>query len=133
MHCGLNYFIYICKVILKQGTMRMTAEELAQEISRFVNGASITQMEQLAELMANDHPTLQQSKMKLACMFIERMADKPYTDARNEDSKKVANAMVKGFKEHVKAEIVKQDGFICDTMVNYIDLSFRPSNGLPLI
>ena len=46
--------------------MRMTAEELAQEISRFVNGASITQMEQLAELMANDHPTLQQSKMKLA-------------------------------------------------------------------
>lgn len=113
--------------------MRMSAEELAQEISRFVNGANNDQMEQLAELMANDHPTLQQSKMKLACMFIEQMANKSYTDARNEESKKIANAMIRGFKDHSKAEIIKQDGYISQSLETYIEDKVLPSKNLPLI
>ena len=113
--------------------MRMSAEELAQEISRFVNGANNDQMEQLAELMANDHPTLQQSKMKLACMFVEQMANKSYTDARNEESKKIANAMIRGFKDHSKAEIIKQDGYISQSLESYIEDKVLPSKNLPLI
>lgn len=113
--------------------MRMSAEDLAQEISRFVNGANNDQMEQLAELMAQDHPTLQQSKMKLACMFIEQMANKSYTDARNEESKKIANAMIRGFKDHSKAEIIKQDGYISQSLESYIEDKVLPSKNLPLI
>ena len=113
--------------------MRMSAEDLAQEISRFVNGANNDQMEQLAELMGNDHPTLQQSKMKLACMFIEQMANKSYTDARNEESKKIANAMIRGFKDHSKAEIIKQDGYISQSLETYIEDKVLPSKNLPLI
>jgi hypothetical protein len=111
----------------------MSAEDLAQEISRFVNGANNDQMEQLAELMGNDHPTLQQSKMKLACMFIEQMANKSYTDARNEESKKIANAMIRGFKDHSKAEIIKQDGYISQSLETYIEDKVLPSKNLPLI
>ena len=77
---------------------RLKADELAKEISNFVNGAGINEFKELVELMAKDHPTLQQSKMKLACLFIEEMAIKEYTDARNEQSKKTALAMIKGYK-----------------------------------
>jgi len=113
--------------------MRMTAEQLAQEISRFVNGARDNEMEQLAELMSNDHPTLQQSKMKLACMFIEQMANKSYTDARNEQSKKVANAMINGFKKYSLEEIVEQDGYISENLKTYIEEKVVPSKNLPFI
>jgi len=113
--------------------MRMSAEELAQAISRFVNGASNNEVEQLAELMAQDHPTLQQSKMRLACSFIEQMANKSYTDARNEQSKVIANAMIKGFKEHSKAEIIQQEGYITESLETYINDKVLPSKNLPLI
>ena len=113
--------------------MRMSAEDLAQEISRFVNGANNDQMELLAELMANDHPTLQQNKMRLACLFVEQMANKSYTDARNEQSKAIANAMIRGFKDHSKAEIIKQDGYISQSMETYIEDKVLPSKNLPFI
>ena len=113
--------------------MRMSAEDLAQEISRFVNGASIDQMEKLVELMSNDHPTLQQNKMRFACMFVEQMANKSYTDARNEQSKIVANAMIRGFKDHSKAEIIKQDGYISKSLEDYIEEKVLPSKNLPFI
>ncbi len=113
--------------------MRMSAEDLAQEISRFVNSANNDQMEQLAELMANDHPTLQQNKMRLACLFVEQMANKSYTDARNEESKKIANAMIRGFKDHSKAEIIKQDGYISKSLETYIEDKVLPSKNLPFI
>lgn len=113
--------------------MSMTAEQLAQEISRFVNSARINDIEELAVLMSNDHPTLQQLKMKLSCLFIEQMADKSYVDARNEDSKKTANAMILGVKEHLKNEIINQDGFISDSLKTYIDEKVLPSKNLPFI
>ena len=95
---------------------RMKADELAKEISDFVNGASSNEVKQLVELMAQDHPTLQQSKMRLACLFVEQMASKQYTDARNEQSKKTAIAMVKGYRLSAKQEIINQDGGISDSL-----------------
>ena len=113
--------------------MRITAEELATEISRCVNGANVNEVEKLVDLMTNDHPTLQQSKMRLFCMFIENMANKSYTDARNDESKKVANAMIRGFKDHSKQEIIKQDGYISESLETYIEEKVVPSKNLPLI
>lgn len=43
-----------------------------------------------AKFMANEHPTLQQTFMRLACKFIGEMADKTYTDGRNEASVNLA-------------------------------------------
>lgn len=111
----------------------MNVQELAQAISSFVNGASDSKMEQLAKLMAQDHPTLQQNKMRLACMFIEEMAEKSYTDARNETSKKTAIAMIQGYKQSAKQEIIDQDGDINDGLAKFIDEKSLPSKSLPLI
>ena len=113
--------------------MRLSAEELAEALSTFVNGASSNQVEKLAELMAQDHPTLQQSKMRLACLFIEEMANKQRVDARNETSNKTAKAMIKGFKEASKQEIIDQDGVISDSLKSYIDEQAIPSKSLPTI
>jgi hypothetical protein len=113
--------------------MALSVEELAQELSSFVNGASTSKVEQLAKAMAQDHPTLQQSKMRLACLFIEQMANKPYTDARNETSQKTAKAMIKGFKADAKQDIINQDGSISDSLAKYIDESAVPSGSLPTI
>jgi hypothetical protein len=111
----------------------MNAEELANEISNFVNGASVTEVEKLAELMSQDHPTLQQSKMRLACMFIEFMANKAYVDARNEQSKSTAIAMISGFKQKVKEDSIKLDGEISDSYSKYIDEKVLPSKNLGCI
>jgi hypothetical protein len=112
---------------------RLKADELAKEISNFVNGASSNEVEQLVELMAHDHPTLQQSKMRLACLFIEQMANKSYTDARNEQSKKTAIAMILGYKKAEKEEYIRQDGGISDSLSKFIDEKAVPSGSLGLI
>ena len=113
--------------------MRLSAEELAEALSRFVNGASSTQVEKLAKLMANDHPTLQQSKMRLACLFVEEMANKDYVDGRNKSSHETAKSMIKGYKEFAKQEIIDQDGCINDGLKKYIDEKAIPSGSLPTI
>lgn len=71
-------------------------QELADVISRFVNSTmcSNDELREVAKAMANDHPTLQQKKMKLALMFIEEMAKKPYADARNKNSVDKAQGIV---------------------------------------
>ena len=112
---------------------RLKADELAREISNFVNGANIDEVERLVELMAQDHPTLQQLKMKLVCMFVEQMANKSYTDARNEQSKKTAMAMIEGYKLSAKEEIIRQDGGISDSLSKFIDEQSLPSKSLPCI
>ena len=112
---------------------RLKADELAREISNFVNGAGITEMDKLAELMSQDHPTLQQSTMRLVCSFIEQMANKGYTDARNEQSKQTAIAMIEGYRKSAKDEIIRQDGGISDSLSKYIDEQSVPSKSLAYI
>lgn len=112
---------------------RLKAEELAKEISNFVNGASVDEVEQLAYLMSKDHPTLQQSTMRLACLFIQEMAKKQYTDARNKQSKEIAIAMVNGYKSSAIEEIIKQDGSISTSLRTYIEEEGVPSKSLGLI
>ena len=112
---------------------KLSVEELAQAISSFVNGASIDKMEQLAQAMANDHPTLQQNKMKLAMLFVEQMAEKPYTDARNRMSKEIAVQIVKNHKEAEKNK-ARHDGLgLSESYEKFIDEKVVPSGSLPTI
>ena len=112
---------------------RLKADELANEISNFVNGASINEVERLVELMGQDHPTLQQAKMRLVCLFVEQMANKAYTDARNEQSKKTAIAMIEGYRVSMKSEIIRQYGGISDSLSKFIDEKSLPSGSLATI
>ena len=68
--------------------------QLDKDISNFVNRYGTDGSIYLAELMANDHPTLQQAKMRLFVWFVRDMARKQYTDARNEASVNLAIQLV---------------------------------------
>jgi hypothetical protein len=111
----------------------MDVKELAEELSNFVNSGDSRKLEKLAELMIQDHRTLQQLKMKLACLFIEKMAAQEFHDARNEASVKTARAMIAGYKSHAKEEIIQQDGCISESNSKFIDEKRLPSMGLPTI
>jgi hypothetical protein len=111
----------------------MTPTELADAISNFVNGASVDKVQELVDLMAQDHPTLQQSKMRLSCLFIEKMANKSRVDARNVTSQKTAKAMIQGYKDMSRQEIIDQDGDISKSLDKYITETAIPSGSLPTI
>ena len=49
---------------------------------------------EIAQKLANNHNTLQQSFMRLCMRFIERMAEKTYWDGRNEASVQTAKKIV---------------------------------------
>jgi hemerythrin superfamily protein len=55
--------------------------------------------DELAEKLANDHPTLQQNFMRLCRKFISRMARKTYYDDRNKDSVTMAKKMMEAVGE----------------------------------
>lgn len=95
--------------------MKQKPEELAKEISNFVNRYNGDgEIEKLALHMASDHPTLQQNTMGLVLNFIKCMANKPYVDARNEASKETAIAALEGIRQMWVAKFLKsgmtQDG-----------------------
>lgn len=75
-------------------------EALDKAISNYVNGFGMHRLNKLAELMTNDHPTLQQGKMRLFVAFVREMAKKQYTDARNENSVALAKKLVKDWGEY---------------------------------
>lgn len=55
--------------------------------------------EKLADKMANEHPTLQQSFMRFVCKFIRKMAKREYTDGRNERAVALAKRLAKVLDE----------------------------------
>lgn len=70
-------------------------DQLAKDLSTWVNKFdSRPEREALAKEMANDHPTLQQAKMRVFMAFVQEMASKEYFDARNEASVKLARQII---------------------------------------
>lgn len=67
-------------------------EFFRKQVEKMVNDFGFED-EELAKSMANDHPTLQQSFMRMVVKFIEKMADKSYYDGRNEASVKLAKKL----------------------------------------
>lgn len=55
----------------------------------------------VAEKMAFNHPTLQQSFMRLCMTFIKLMAEKAHFDARNENSVKMAKRIMEAVTDTV--------------------------------
>lgn len=53
----------------------------------------------IAKRMANTHPTLQQSFMRLCRDFIEMMSKKTHFDARNEDTVKMCKRMMESIED----------------------------------
>lgn len=68
----------------------------ADVIDDFVNDFGFAD-DLVAETMANNHPTLQQSFMRLCLKFIKKMSEKKYWDGRNEASVKTAQKIMEAF------------------------------------
>lgn len=60
----------------------------------------------LAERLANNHNTLQQTFMRLCLRFIEQMAQKPYWDGRNEASVQTAKKIVEAIGENTRLPMI---------------------------
>lgn len=65
----------------------------ADTIDEYVNDFGFAD-DLVAETMANNHPTLQQSFMRLCLKFIKKMSEKKYWDGRNEAAVKMAKQMI---------------------------------------
>ena len=64
---------------------RMTGKELANNVSRFVNVFN-PDTKEFIEAVMKDHPTLQQSTIRLCFELISAMANQNRVDDRNEKS-----------------------------------------------
>ena len=88
---------------------RLTPKELAEAITDFVNSSNKEKHLEFVEIFSWQHRTLQQSAFGLMLQTIEHMASDDYhTDARNQDSKKVAQTLMKGFKVAQTAQFVAE-------------------------
>jgi hypothetical protein len=70
-------------------------QEMAGAMERLVNimGRG-DEIEAFVAKMAQNHPTLQQAFMRLCLDFVRAMAEKTYSDARNEASVRIARDIV---------------------------------------
>ena len=74
----------------------MSAKDLAVEITNtFNNYNSGESAKIMAEHFMNVHPTIQQSLVRGMFVFLRKLAETDYYDARNEDAVKAARAAVK--------------------------------------
>lgn len=88
---------------------RLSPKELAEAITDFVNSSNKEKNKEFVEAFSNQHRTLQQSAFGLMLQTLEHMASENYhTDPRNADSKKVAQAIMKGFKVAQTAQFVAE-------------------------
>ena len=86
------------------------------------------------EAFKREHRTLQQSAFKLFLELMEDMATDNYpTDGRNEDSKKMAQTLLKGFQMAKKQEYINQ-GVFEQRAEEYVNGDgAKPSKYLPFI
>ncbi len=74
------------------------AKALAARISNFVNCLGHDDGELVHE-MVRDHPTLQQATVRLVINYLRAMAEKKYTDGRNEAAVNAARVMINALDE----------------------------------
>ena len=73
-------------------------EFFRKQVEKMVNDFGF-QDEELAKERAKDHPTLQQSFMRMVCLFIHEMAKKEHFDDRNKGSVSLAKELDPIIKE----------------------------------
>jgi hypothetical protein len=74
------------------------AEQIAADLSSYLNGASREDVDYLIDELLRDHRSLIQHKARLFVRFFEKLADKRY-DERNEDSVKFARKLFETIPE----------------------------------
>lgn len=108
-------------------------KELMNLIGNYVNyGKS---RKGFIEAFKCEHRTLQQSAFKMFLELMEEMATENYrTDGRNEDSKKMAQTLLKGFQMAKKQEYILE-GVLEERADEYVSLGTgsKPSAYLPFI
>ena len=78
----------------------MPAKDLAVEITNTFNDYNAGESAKImAEHFVNVHPTIQQSLVRGMFVFLRKLAETEYYDARNEDAVKAARAAVKAIDE----------------------------------
>ena len=83
------------------------AKEVVGALGNYVNYRRSSKG--FAEAFKREHRTLQQSAFKMFLELMEEMATENYhTDGRNEDSKKMAQTLLNGFKLAKKQEYIEQ-------------------------
>ena len=73
-----------------------SAYEAAQALSKFVNGATYSELQEFAKVVTNDHRTLQQGMMKAFVLCINNWSEdkkKNYYDLRNEATVQLADEL----------------------------------------
>ena len=77
-------------------------KQIALKISNAINTFGLREKE-VAKILANEHPTLQQNFMNIATAFIVEMSKKNYADGRNkasvEKAKRIISIMTREDKE----------------------------------
>lgn len=87
------------------------------------------------EAFKREHNTLQQSAFRMFLELMEDMAtDNYHTDGRNEDSKKMAQTLLEGFKKAKKQEYISQ-GVSEERAESYVTTGdgAKPSRYIPFI
>jgi hypothetical protein len=109
------------------------AKEVMDMLSKYVNYGKSRKA--FIEAFKREHRTLQQSMFRMFLELMEDMATGEYhTDARNEDSKKMAKTLMEGFKLAKKQEYIN-DGVSEKRAEEYVSIGngAKPSRYLPTI
>lgn len=105
------------------------AQELAGQITDYVNRGGRDCGKELALALTGEHRTLQQSTMKMFLEFVEHAASDDYrTDGRNEETKRTAKRILRGF-----AKVIAEEQNISEEEVLKNWQHYSPSKWLPLI
>lgn len=123
----------------RQENARLKAEDEMQEALKLVNalGEYVNYRKStkaFIEAFKREHRTLQQSAFKMLLELVEEMATENYhTDGRNEQSKLMAQTLLKGFAMAKKEEYINQ-GVSEQRASEYVSgVGAKPSRYLPLI
>lgn len=112
---------------------RDEATALMDKLARYVNYNKSKKA--FIEAFKREHRTLQQSMFRMFLELMEDMATGEYhTDGRNEDSKKMAQTLLEGFKLAKKQEYIK-DGVSEKRAEEYVSIGdgAKPSKYLPTV
>lgn len=117
--------------IQKQEKEFNEAKKVMNMLSDYVNHGKSKKA--FIEAFKRDHRTLQQSMFKMFLQLMEEMATENYhTDGRNEDSKKLAQTLLEGFKR-VKLQEYLSQGISEERAIEYVKTGANPSGYLPHI
>jgi len=117
---------------LKAAQELQQGKELANVLGDYVNYRKSTKG--FIEAFKREHRTLQQSAFRMMLELMEEIASENYhVDGRNESSKEIAQALLKGFKEVKKQEYLNE-GVSQERAENYVSgEGEKPSRYLPFI